>query len=177
MAVSKFPTAQYTSEHFVESCGAILFDLAQESKRVCVFLNVPKNEWLLPKGRRNAGESRQDAAIRELTEETGYSCRLLPVKIPTRAPRSDEPPDAPDRVRIDDDSAEPFMVTLRHIKDSEVKIIWWYVAELDRGVKRGAGESGFEPAFFALKEAVERLTFLADREVLQRAISIVEGAF
>lgn len=32
MAASKYPTTQYTSDQFVESCGAVLFDLSPQTQ-------------------------------------------------------------------------------------------------------------------------------------------------
>ncbi|KAI4241197.1 MAG: hypothetical protein L6R42_011347, partial [Xanthoria sp. 1 TBL-2021] len=66
MATSHFATEQYTSEAFVESVGAVLFRMS--TQEICVLHLLKKNEYILAKGRRNCGETRQDAAARELTE-------------------------------------------------------------------------------------------------------------
>jgi 8-oxo-dGTP diphosphatase len=34
------------------------------------------DDWTFPKGKRDSGESDEDAALREVWEETGYRCRL-----------------------------------------------------------------------------------------------------
>lgn len=176
MATSKFTTSQYTSEHFVESCGAILFDLSEEPKKVCLIHCVPKDEWLLAKGRRNCGESRQGAALREVTEETGYACRLLPLKMPTRAPQPNDPPDAPDQVQVLEATNEAFMVTIRKVGETDIKVIWWYAASAESlTARRASEEADLEPTFFPLEEAIEKLTFLNDRDVLKTAISLVSG--
>jgi len=170
-------TTQYTSEQFVESCGAILFDLCAQNKAVCLIHYREKNEWLLAKGRRNCGETRHEAALREVREETGYSVRLHPVTMYTRAPPMDEQGDTPDEPRSFSDLTEPFMVTVRQLGDSgnEIKIIWWYIAALDEGVVVGSGgaDEKFTPKFFSLKEAVKKLSFQNDRAVLEKAISLV----
>ncbi|KAH7105115.1 hypothetical protein BKA62DRAFT_436969 [Auriculariales sp. MPI-PUGE-AT-0066] len=44
--------------------------------------------WLLPRGRKDVGESLQQAALREAHEESGYRAELLPLYMPTRAPRT-----------------------------------------------------------------------------------------
>jgi 8-oxo-dGTP diphosphatase len=42
-----------------------------------VVVHRPKyDDWSLPKGKLNPGESFQDAALREVEEETGLRCRL-----------------------------------------------------------------------------------------------------
>ncbi|OGM39204.1 NUDIX domain [Aspergillus bombycis] len=181
MAASPNPTTQYTSEQFVESCGAILFDLSSENKTVCLIHYHAKNEWLLAKGRRNCGESRHEAALREVHEETGYQARLHPVTMHTRAPPMDEQGHMPDKPRSYPALTEPFMVTMRQLGGEgvdEIKIIWWYIAALDGGAVAGSAgpaEEEFTPEFFSLGEAVEKLSFENDRAVLRKAISLVEA--
>ncbi|KAJ5555244.1 hypothetical protein N7461_003714 [Penicillium sp. DV-2018c] len=180
MATSPNLTTQYTSEQFVESCGAILFDLSAQNKAVCLIHHHAKNEWLLAKGRRNCGESRHEAALREVREETGYKAHLQPVTMYTRAPPIDEQGHMPDKPRSYPDLTEPFMVTIRQLggdSENDVKIIWWYIAALDEGEVAGSvgGEEKFTPEFFPLEEAVKKLSFRDDRTVLQNAIALVEG--
>lgn len=50
------------------SAGGILFN----QNKVFLILKKSRNEWLLPKGTVEIGESNQDAAKREVIEETGY---------------------------------------------------------------------------------------------------------
>ncbi|KAB8220556.1 hypothetical protein BDV33DRAFT_172172 [Aspergillus novoparasiticus] len=181
MAPPPSPTTQYTSNQFVESCGAILFDLSSPEKTVCLIHYHPKNEWLLAKGRRNCGESRHEAALREVREETGYQAHLHPVMMYTRAPPMDEQGHMSDEPRCYPDLTEPFMVTMRQLgRDGAagVKIIWWYIAALDEGMVAGSAgkaEEEFTARFFSLEEAVEKLSLQNDRAVLQKAIALVEG--
>ncbi|KAE8360586.1 hypothetical protein BDV27DRAFT_134295 [Aspergillus caelatus] len=181
MTTSPNTTTQYTSEQFVESCGAILFDLSAQNKTVCLIHYHAKNEWLLAKGRRNCGESRHEAALREVREETGSQAHLYPVTMHTRAPPMDEQGHMPDKPRCYSNLTEPFMVTMRQLGGAgvnDVKIIWWYIAALDEGVvarSAGQAEEGFTPKFFPLNEAVKRLSFDSDRIVLQKAIELVEA--
>lgn len=169
-------TIQYTSEELVESCGAILFD--SQIQEVCLIHYIEKGEWLLAKGRRNCGESRHEAALRELREETGYQAKLHPVRMSTRAPPLDEKGHTPDQARSYQDLTEPFMMTMRRLgneQEKNVKIIWWYIAALHEGVVPGSNESGeekFKPEFFPLDVAVEKLSFDDDRKVLKKAIEL-----
>lgn len=183
MAASPNITTQYTSKQFVESCGAILFDLfTSQNKTVCLIHYHAKDEWLLAKGRRNCGESRHEAALREVHEETGYQSHLHPVKMRTRAPPMDEEGHMPDKPQSYPDLIEPFMVTMRQLgggKVNDVKIIWWYIAALDEGVVAGSdgngGDKEFTPEFFPLEEALKKLSFQNDRDVLEKAIALVEA--
>ncbi|KAL2882975.1 hypothetical protein SGCOL_001665 [Colletotrichum sp. CLE4] len=176
MAASNFVTREYASEAFVESCGAILFDSSKDPARVCLLRYLATNEWLLAKGRRNCGESRQEAALREVLEETGLRCRLLPVDMATRAPEPDDDANAPDQAAARRGITEPFMLTMRELDGgARVKLIWWYVATLEEGaaVETAGGETQFSASFFGLDEAVQKLTFEDDRGVLRKAIQLI----
>jgi len=154
--------------------GVIPFELFR--RQVYLIHYVSKNEWLLAKGRRNLHESRAEAALREVQEETGLTCNHLKTKFATRAPAASEPVDVGDKARVYDDVAlEPFMFTMRQLGgDKGVKLIWWYIAEVVEGAPTGKGEKTFEVAAFEYGEAVEKLAYEGDREVLRRAIEIVE---
>jgi 8-oxo-dGTP diphosphatase len=45
--------------------------------RVAVVHRPKYDDWSLPKGKLEAGEAWEDAALREVREETGLRCRLL----------------------------------------------------------------------------------------------------
>ncbi|KAJ4342448.1 hypothetical protein N0V87_001067 [Didymella glomerata] len=177
MAESSFVTRQYASEQFVESCGAVLFISPKPANaKVCLVNLLSTNEWMLPKGRRNIGESRKEAAMREVAEETGLQCRLLPVTMSTRACAAGDPPDVPDEARTQIDITEPFMCTVRELpKGNGAKLIWWYIAvlEYDAYSRKGPGEAQFKPEFFTADEAVQKLHFESDREVLRKAVEII----
>ncbi|KAF2255592.1 hypothetical protein BU26DRAFT_557105 [Trematosphaeria pertusa] len=180
MAKSRVPTRQLPSEQFVESCGAVLFDLSDPlDKKICLIRVRDTGEWHLAKGRRNCGEARRDAALREVREETGHRCRLFPVTMPTRATPAHESPNFKDKAQVYDDLMEPFMCTIRDLKRPQgVKIIWWFIAALeadDDEAEKLPGEARYEPKFLPCKEAIQTLTFLGDRDILVRAIELVEG--
>ncbi|KAI7970291.1 hypothetical protein EIK77_000293 [Talaromyces pinophilus] len=173
MATSNFATRQYAFEAFVESCGAILFDLEQDKNKVCLIHHIAKNERMLAKGRQNCGESRQEAALRETREETAYQCQTHPVTMSMRAPPKIKiGDDIPDEAREFLDLTEPFMLTIR---ETHIKLIWWYIAVLDKEapVVMPAGEADSEAGFFSMDEAVQKPSFQNDRDVLERAISLV----
>ncbi|EFR01294.1 hypothetical protein MGYG_04299 [Nannizzia gypsea CBS 118893] len=179
MASSAFKTAQYHSEQFVESSGAVLFDFSQEIPKVCLIYYIEKDEWLLAKGRRNYNESRREAALREVREETGYQCRLYPISMPTRAtnPSATDTNDMTDQARVYHNLTEPFMLSIREIKErSSIKLIWWYIAELEKNVQTMDGEAEFISEFFSYDEAIRRLTFQGDRDVLIKAVSLVHSS-
>ena len=44
--------------------------------RIAVIHRPKYDDWTLPKGKLDPGESWEEAALREVEEETGFSCRL-----------------------------------------------------------------------------------------------------
>ena len=113
-------------------------------------------------------------------EETGYRCCLYPVTMPTRAPPADAPANIPDKAHVVVDLTEPFMFTLRELgPEKGVKIIWWFIAALDEdveGKEQLPGEAQFTPQFLPCDEAITKLTFQTDRDVVIRAVELVEGS-
>ena len=179
MATSRFQTTQHTSSEFVESAGAILFRLS--TQEICLLHLLPRNEYLLAKGRRNMGETRRQAALREVREETGYHCRILPVAMSCRAPPAVELEPSPDVARVYENSTEPFSLQIRQIgAEGNVKLIWWFVAaveEADKPDDERPGEERFEVGFYGYQEAVARLTFQGDKDLVEQAIGMVNTTY
>jgi 8-oxo-dGTP pyrophosphatase MutT (NUDIX family) len=175
MASSQFETEQYTSEAFVESAGAILFRLS--SQEVCVIYHKKRNEYLLAKGRRNCGETRQAAALREVTEETGFPCRLLPLNMFTRAPPEGETEQMGDQPRFYSGICEPFTLQLRRLSDSNVKLIWWFVAAIEEeqttAERNEEDKDKFDVEFYSYTDVLEKLTFQIDRDLMRTAVDLV----
>ncbi|KAI0476370.1 NUDIX domain-containing protein [Xylariaceae sp. FL0804] len=173
MAATQWKSTLYPSDQFVESCGAIIFDTSTKLDRVCLLYSKGEDEWVLPKGRRNCNETRQAAAAREAKEESGHGVHLLPVTLVTRAPSGLEAANVRDAPRTYDGLTEAFMLDVRDLGEGKgVKLVWWFVAEPDGTV--GEGEAQFKAQFVRCDRAVERLTFQKDRDVLKRAIELME---
>lgn len=199
MTTSPFPTSIYTSAQFVESAGAILFRFSIP-RQICLLYLVDRDEYVLAKGRRNCGESIRETAVREVTEETGYACRLVPVNMSTRAPpptplppsstgasgiekAEEELEELEDVPRTFCGVIEPFSLQIRQLGERDVKIIWWYIAVVDENepdhddYKRLKKEQKFRVGFYGYEEALEKLTFQADRDVAKNAIEIFEATY
>lgn len=58
----------------VEAAGGLVFD---GSERLAVVHRPQRDDWSLPKGHLEAGETHEQAALREVLEETGLTCRLI----------------------------------------------------------------------------------------------------
>ncbi|KAG7095100.1 hypothetical protein E1B28_005887 [Marasmius oreades] len=140
MATSCYPTTTYPAGNFTFCAGSILFrrarviqtaDISSSTQtprdppkwkwQICLLYHCVKDEWLLPKGRKDAGESLEAAAIRETFEETGYPNTYLPITLPTRAPMPGT--NQKDVVRIAGKcTSEPIAITVRDV--SNVPFAW-----------------------------------------------------
>ncbi len=56
--------------------GILLREVRTGRVEVAVVHRPSRSDWSLPKGKLDRGESYEDAALREVLEETGYRCRL-----------------------------------------------------------------------------------------------------
>ena len=176
--VTPMPSVQYTSSDFVVSAGSVLFREAKDTKhlQICILYHRTKQEYLLPKGRKDCGETVEAAAVRETFEETGYPCELLPCRMPTRAPLPGV--NSKDAVRMADGITEPIVMTLRRSGDAKVKVIWWFATRIKgNAVEKVEGtqtdSEDFESRFFDAEEALSKLSFQSDRDVASQALAIV----
>lgn len=177
MAASTSVNTQYTSSEYVESAGAILFHLSRQ--QICLVHLTQRDEWLLPKGRRNIGETRQQAAIREVQEETGLPCRLLPVNLMSRCtPNAEEIGFTPDVPRLYEKVVEPFMLTHRVLPGNHgIKLIYWYIAAIDEDAPMLKGEDMFTAKLFGFEEAIATLKFASDRAIVLRAMEVYHATY
>jgi len=170
-------TLQLYAHEFVESAGAIVFNLS--TQQICLIHHRIKNEFLLPKGRRNCSESRIQPAIREVREETGWHCLPLPVTMPIRAPPTVEETYSPDIAQVRETVSDPFALTIREEEGGGRKLIWWYIAKVDENIKmmgKSIVDSHFESLFVSYGEAVSLLSYKEDRDLVERAIELVQNS-
>ncbi|EIN03540.1 hypothetical protein PUNSTDRAFT_123237 [Punctularia strigosozonata HHB-11173 SS5] len=244
MTQPRVPTLQLQSNEFCICAGSLLFRHIPNKKRktgptadgfapstnssvatdkkleACILWHSDREEYLLPKGRKDRGESLEQTALRETYEETGYPCKLLPVDMVTRAPEPGV--NTKDGVGLYvADCIEPFTITTRQIAERNMKYIFWFVScvdedqievevdEEDPAAAPGAVPNGitkartqlrpkwprddcgevkriegtqmdserFDSRWFPVEEALQRLTFTTDRELLARAVELVRNTY
>jgi 8-oxo-dGTP pyrophosphatase MutT (NUDIX family) len=109
--------------------------------RVLVLRRPSRNEVRLPKGHVEPGERLRDAALRETSEESGYSGLVL-----------------------GDDLGEQ-VVEFDHGGKHYVRTERYFLMTLVKGTAEPfGGESQFEPVWLAWDDALTALTFEAERE-------------
>ncbi|KAL9126119.1 MAG: hypothetical protein Q9217_004780 [Psora testacea] len=151
------------SDRFVLSSGTVSIDCLKGL--VLLLYYRPKGEYLLPKGRKNVGETLQGAAVRETMEESGYKCHLLGHDLPTKAP---DP--------IISLHTEPIAVQQR-MSQGVRKIIFWYLAQVDSsdppiGQTLEEGED-FEVRWVRKEIASSTMSFVEDQKIVEKALSVL----
>ena len=81
-----------------------------------------------------------------------------------------------DEARVYKDVIEPFMYQLQQPpEDKGVKLIFWFIAAIDEeNPFADASEAAFKVAAFGYDEALSKLTFDNDRQLVTQAIAVVE---
>lgn len=63
----------------IEAAGGVVWRRSAKGNLKVLLVHRPRyDDWTLPKGKLDAGESAKAAALREVEEETGLRCRLGP---------------------------------------------------------------------------------------------------
>jgi 8-oxo-dGTP diphosphatase len=62
----------------VKASGGVVYRRADDGIEVLLVHRPRYDDWSLPKGKLDRGESWEDAAVREVEEETGLRCELGP---------------------------------------------------------------------------------------------------
>ena len=127
------------SEERVKAAGGV----PVRDGRVLLVHRPKYDDWTLPKGKLDAGESFQDAALREVEEETSLTCRLGPELSATR---------------------------YRDNKDRP-KIVRYWAMEVDDEVPFEPNEEVDELTWLEPAEAEAKLTYERDRALVGEAIS------
>jgi 8-oxo-dGTP diphosphatase len=124
----------------IEAAGGVVLRGPGDARDVCVVHRPNYDDWTLPKGKLDEGESFEDAALREVWEETGLRCTLV-AELPS--------------TRYRDQKDRP-------------KVVRYWVMEIDGDPSDfEPNDEVDELRWLPLAEAAELLTFDRDRELLK----------
>ncbi|KAJ4151193.1 hypothetical protein LMH87_011907 [Akanthomyces muscarius] len=171
----------FFSDGFVISCGTVTVDLA--TSNILLIRSRGTGECCLPKGRKDIGESLQDAALRETWEETGVRAHLLPVPITTRATVPAAAAAAAAAAGVAPAATafvtEPLAVAQR-VTNGVLKVIVWFVASADSTATRdnGTQQEGedFDALWVGWDEVRSMLTFEDDGRIAEAALVAAKAA-
>lgn len=60
----------------IEAAGGVLWRQRGEQRHFAIIHRPKYDDWTLPKGKLDPGETHEEAALREVAEETGFSAEL-----------------------------------------------------------------------------------------------------
>jgi len=123
----------------VEAAGGVVVRDGDAGTEVCVVHRPRYDDWSFPKGKLDPGESFEDAALREVEEETGLRCTL---------------------------ESELQSMEYRDNKDRP-KIVRYWQMEVDEDPGFEPNDEVDELRWLPMAEAAELLSYERDRELLR----------
>jgi len=130
----------------IVAAGGVVLERRNETAYV-VLIHRPKyDDWSWPKGKAEPGESISQTALREVREETGLDCRIVC-------------------------ELEPVRYSYRTGKGAiNPKVVHYFLMEPIGGCLEAPGYEADAAEWFDADEAIRRLTYEHDRELLQQAL-------
>ena len=127
----------------VEAAGGVILRGGGDGSPEVAIVHRPRyDDWSLPKGKLDAGESSEDAALREVEEETGLRCELG---------RELEPVSYVDR------------------KGRSKRVRWWVMRPL--GGEFEVNDEVDELRWLGREQALEALDYPHDRKLVESALA------
>ena len=131
----------------IEAAGGVVVR-EQDGESVVLVVHRPRyDDWSLPKGKLEPGESHEDAALREVEEETGWRCEL---------------------------GAELPSVRYSDRKGRDKRVRYWCMTAVDRG-KWTPNDEVDEMSWIPVSRAATLLSYDADRRLVDEVESLQAG--
>lgn len=130
----------------VRAAGGVILREGQGGYEVAVVHRPKYDDWSLPKGKLEAGESWEDAALREVAEETGYECAL---------------------------GSELSSAAYEDDKGRDKLVRWWLMRPLSG--EFSANDEIDEMRWLAAAEAGDSLDYEHDRALVREALAAAGG--
>jgi 8-oxo-dGTP diphosphatase len=125
------------------AAGGIVIDKETGTPRVLLVHRPSYDDWSFPKGKLERGESIEEAALREVREETGLDCRITRKLATLR-----------------------YRYRRRNEGRLRPKAVHYFLMERVRGAVRVAGEEVDRAEWFEFDVAAGRLSYEQDRKLL-----------
>src|SRR3977135_2904450 len=142
MATSRAPIAP-ADPPVIKAAGGILQRSTPRGDEVMVVYRKRHQDWVLPRGKVKDGESFQEAAMREVQDETGCSCRI-----------------------------GNYLGTISYSDSGVPKVVlYWKMTLVEDKGGRSRAEIG-ESLWLPITAAIERLTHAQEKALLSRIGSL-----
>ncbi len=127
----------------IRAAGGLVWRGERDDRRLAVIHRPHRKDWSLPKGKLEEGERWEDAAVREVREETGCEARIL-----------------------------SFAGVVHYVPKKTPKVVLFWNMELEREGKIEAQDEVDEVEWLSVKEALRRLDHDGERELLLEAVEL-----
>ncbi|KAJ7730256.1 NUDIX hydrolase domain-like protein [Mycena maculata] len=163
-STAQVPNSAWADENFLLGAGMAVFQPA--TLKVVVVWEKEKKYWFLPKGRKDVGESLEQAALREAYEESGYRVEFLPVYTQTSAPGPQSNPNAPWLPNCEPIFINTASYPQRKRRNSTMSpgeyLTFWYIGQIPADAVREEGtgmpdEVNYETHLLSVEEATKKL--------------------
>ena len=128
-----------TSE--ILAAGGIVIDEESGSPRVLLVHRPRYDDWSFPKGKLDPGETVEQAAVREVKEETGIKCRIIR-------------------------ELKTLRYQVRSKGQVRPKVVHYFLMERVSGKIRVPGAEVDKASWFDLDKAARKLSYNRDRKLL-----------
>jgi len=138
---------------FKISAGGVVYRRSGDSIEFLLISVKDGSVWTLPKGLVEKGEKPEDAAVREVREETGVNAKIVTFLGKTEL---------------------WFFLNENDEKVRHHKIVYYYLMEYESG---STEEHDFEVVsanWFTAQEAIGKATYKKDKEILQKALDYLK---
>ena len=136
------------------SAGGVVYRRGQTGHEVCLIATHGGETWQLPKGLIERGEPAEEAARREVAEETGLQGELV------------QPLDKIEYWYVWDYGQG---------RERVHKLVYFFLFRCTGGSTEEHDEEVDEARWFPLEEARERLSFENERRVMEKAVEALGG--
>ena len=134
------------------SAGGVAYRELDGAIQIAIILTHPEHRWQLPKGMIDAGETEEEAALREVREEAGIDTELI----------------APiDRTEY------WFMADREGIRSRFHKHVHWFLLRYVSGDVSQHDHEVAESRWADVETALEMLVFKNEREMVQKAVAMI----
>jgi 8-oxo-dGTP pyrophosphatase MutT (NUDIX family) len=127
----------------VRAAGGVVLRAGEDGPEVAVVHRPKYGDWSLPKGKLEAEESWEEAALREVAEETGLECEL---------------------------GAELTASSYRDLKGRAKRVRWWVMRPL--GGEFSADDEVDEMRWVPVGEVDALLDYEGDRDLVREALAL-----